>query len=165
MKTTTRANATRGTVDNDGADPAKKFKSVASRLYSNHSGNMQLDPTVVRLGRAANHVATQGINGVTGNAPVSTYHPVVKHGVGPITKHPIRQGDQGFKNAPHTQPGKIKPNGSDAALRATGSVTSTAPLQKPGGNALGDKNGASNAQALKLKRMYPSSSRDSSRKL
>ena len=92
---------------------------------------------------------------------------VVTKGAVPVKTAKNAPGNQGTKNA-HTKPSAIKPVGSDAALGKIGDFggkTSPAPLLKVGGNQLGDKHGANNAQALKLRAMYPSSHTDTSRKL
>ena len=58
--TTSRANETRGTIDNNGTNPHAKFESMARRLYSPRSGNTQLDPTVVRLNEPVKQSAPKG---------------------------------------------------------------------------------------------------------
>lgn len=73
-------------------------------------------------------------------------------------------GNQGKHNS-HTQPGKIKPNGTPAQMRKIQSLTTISPLEKVGGAALGQKGGATNASRV-LANMYPSSGKvDTSRKL
>lgn len=85
----------------------------------------------------------------TGASQTVGQKPVATKGAVPVKQAKELPGNQGAKNA-HTKPGKIKPVGSDKAMRQVASVNSTSALQKVGGNKLGDKKGASNAS-----RLYP----------
>ena len=75
---------------------------------------------------------------------------VATKGAVPVKQAKELPGNQGAHNS-HTKPGKIKPVGSDKALRHAASVNSTSALQKVGGRNLGIKNGASNAARV----LYP----------
>lgn len=123
--------------------------STASKVYPNHN------PTTDVLGR-------RGLQTLPNGAVVNKV-PRGSSAV-PVKTAKNAPGNQGTKNS-HTKPSAIKPNGTPAQMRPLQSTTSTAPLQKVGGNQLGDKKGASNAHALRLKAMYPSSHSDTSRKL
>ena len=154
--TSTHANATRGTIDNDSADPRAKFSSMAKRLYSNQSGSMPLDPTVVRLNKGNPPAAGGDTSDTWRSGAVATPNGrVPTKGAVPVKQAKELPGNQGANNS-HTKPGKIKPVGSREALSKTGSVTTTRTLAP-----IGDAEAKRRTRAL-----YPSAGAvDTSRKL
>ena len=151
----TRANATHGTIDNASADPRTKRSSMAKVLYPNHSGNMLVDPTVVRLGKPEKPPAGGDTSDAWRGGAVATPNgAVATKGAVPVKQAKELPGNQGANNS-HTKPGKIKPVGSREALRKTGSVTTTRTLAP-----IGDAEAKRRTKAL-----YPSSGSDTGRKL
>ena len=128
--TTSRANETRGSIDNNGTNAHAKFESMARRLYSTQSGNTRLDPTVVHLNEPVKQSAPKGDTSDPWRPGAAQSLPngaVATKGAVPVKKGAFSAGDQGAKNA-HTQPGTIKPVGSKTDMRKMGSVTTTKTL-------------------------------------
>lgn len=78
---------------------------------------MALDPTIVNLNKpvAQARAGSKSDDWRGGNLPTPNGNVQTKGAV-PVKVHPVAQGNQGMNDS-HTQPGKIKPVGNDAASK------------------------------------------------